>query len=51
MNQRIAKHNFVRVLRSFTVNIDKIKTIDDSSLVIGDKLIPISRGSRADLMA
>jgi DNA-binding LytR/AlgR family response regulator len=50
IEKRIAKKNFTRVHRSFMVNTDKIKTIDDSSLVINDKLIPISRGSRAGLM-
>jgi|AntRauTorckE5430_2_1112549.scaffolds.fasta_scaffold01643_5 DNA-binding LytR/AlgR family response regulator len=50
IDQRIAKRNFTRVHRSFMVNTDKIKMIDDSSLVIKDKLIPISRGSRSGLM-
>ena len=50
IDRRIAKKNFTRVHRSFMVNTDKIKMIDDSSLVINDKLIPISRGSRAGLM-
>jgi DNA-binding LytR/AlgR family response regulator len=50
IEKRIAKKNFTRVHRSFMVNTDKIKTIDDSSLIINDKLIPISRGSRAGLM-
>jgi DNA-binding LytR/AlgR family response regulator len=50
IEKRIAKKNFTRVHRSFMVNTDKIKMIDDSSLVINDKLIPISRGSRAGLM-
>ena len=50
IDKRIERKNFVRVHRSFMVNTDKIKTIDDSSLIIGDKLIPISRGSRAGLM-
>lgn len=50
IDNRIAKKNFVRVHRSFMVNTDKIKTIDDSSLIIADKLIPISRGSRSGLM-
>lgn len=50
IDKRIERKNFVRVHRSFMVNTDKIKTIDDSSLIIGEKLIPISRGSRAGLM-
>jgi DNA-binding LytR/AlgR family response regulator len=50
IDKRIAKKNFVRVHRSFMVNTEKIKSIDDSSLIIEDKLIPISRGSRSDLL-
>jgi hypothetical protein len=50
IEKRIAKKNFARVHRSFMVNTDKIKMIDDSSLVINEKLIPISRGSRAGLL-
>jgi DNA-binding LytR/AlgR family response regulator len=50
IEKRIAKKNFARVHRSFMVNTDKIKMIDDLSLVIMEKLIPISRGSRAGLM-
>ena len=50
IDKRIERKNYVRVHRSFMVNTNKIKTIDDSSLIIGDKLIPISRGSRAGLM-
>ncbi len=50
IEQRINQNDFVRVHRSFMVNIPHIRDIDDSSLVIGDKLIPISRGSRPELM-
>ncbi len=50
IEQRIQKNDFVRVHRSFIVNIPHIRDIDDSSLVIGDKLIPISRGNRPELM-
>lgn len=51
IDQRIAKRNFIRVHRSFMVNTHKIKSIDDSALIIEDKLIPISRGNRADLLS
>ncbi|PCJ65333.1 MAG: DNA-binding response regulator [Bacteroidetes bacterium] len=50
IEKRLHKKNFVRVHRSFMINTNHIKNIDDSSLIIGDKLIPISRGSRAELM-
>lgn len=48
---KMSQKNFARVHRSFMVNIDHIKYIDDSSLVIKDKLIPISRGNRSDFLA
>lgn len=50
IEKRIQTTQFVRVHRSFMVNTRHIKSIDDSSLVIGDKLIPISRGNRAQLL-
>ncbi|MDB9882891.1 LytTR family DNA-binding domain-containing protein [Bacteroidia bacterium] len=50
IDKRIQLKNFVRVHRSFMVNIDHIKNIDDSSLVIQDKLIPVSRGNRTELI-
>ena len=50
IEKRIQNIRFVRVHRSYMVNTRHIKSIDDSSLVIGDKLIPISRGNRAQLM-
>lgn len=50
IEKRIKLKNFVRVHRSFMVNTDHIKNIDDSSLIIGDKLIPISRGNRPELI-
>lgn len=50
IEKRISLNNFVRVHRSYMVNTKHIKNIDDTSLVIGDKLIPISRGSRPELL-
>lgn len=37
---------FIRVHRSFIVNVQHIKSLDDSSLIIQDKWIPVSRGYR-----
>lgn len=50
IEERIKHPDFVRVHRSFIVNISKIRDIDDSSLVINGKLIPISRGNRPELL-
>lgn len=41
---------FVRVHRSFIVNINKIVDIEESTLVIGKKVIPISRLNKMDLL-
>lgn len=40
----------MRVHRSYIVNVNWIRDIDDSSLVINGKLIPISRNNRQTLM-
>ena len=41
---------FLKVHRSFIVNLDKIKDIEDSSIQIEDKIIPVSRQNKPDLM-
>jgi len=41
---------FLKVHRSFIVNLSKIKDIEEASLVIGKKLIPISRANKSILM-
>lgn len=41
---------FLKVHRSYVVNLDKIKDIEDSSILIEDKVIPVSRQHKPDLM-
>ncbi len=41
---------FMRVHRSFIINLEKIVDIEENTLVIGDKVIPISRANRPELM-
>jgi DNA-binding LytR/AlgR family response regulator len=41
---------FLRVHRSFIVHLGKILDIEESNLVIGGKVIPISRTNKAELM-
>lgn len=41
---------FLRVHRSYIVHLDKIVDIEDNTLVISDKVIPISRANKAELM-
>lgn len=41
---------FLRVHRSYIVHLDKIVDIEDNTLVISDKIIPISRANKPELM-
>jgi len=43
--------SFVRVHRSFIVNLDKVKDIEDTTLVINRKVIPIGASYRDDLLS
>lgn len=47
---RLPNDLFIRVHRSFIVNISKIVDIEDNTIVIGKKVIPVSKGNRENLM-
>ncbi len=48
--QRLEDFNFQKVHRSFIVNLDKIVDIEESNLLIEDKVIPVSRANKEALM-
>ena len=48
--ERLKNTRFLKVHRSYIVNLRKIKDIDETSLVIDRKVIPISRANRPILM-
>lgn len=48
--QQLKGSQFVKVHRSYIVNLTKIADIENNSLVIDGKVIPISRSHRNDLM-
>ena len=48
---KIQHPNFIKVHRSYIVNLNKIVDIEENTLVIDRKVIPISRAHRAGLMA
>jgi DNA-binding LytR/AlgR family response regulator len=50
MDQKLSNPLFVKVHRSFIVNISKIVDIEENNLVIESKVIPISRAHKQDLM-
>ena len=48
---RLNHPRLMKVHRSYIVNLDYIVDIDDNSLVISEKMIPISRAHRAMLLS
>jgi DNA-binding LytR/AlgR family response regulator len=51
IEERLPTAKFVRVHRSFIVNLEKINNIDSSNLIIDKKIIPISETHKAQLLA
>ena len=49
--ERLQHSRFLKVHRSFIINLDKIIDIEDNSLVIGNKVIPISRAHKPILFS
>lgn len=50
IHQKLPSNIFLRIHRSFVVNILKISSIEDNTAVINGKLIPIGRSHRSKLM-
>lgn len=48
--KKLASLNFYRIHRSYIINMDKIDTIEDNSVVIGDKSLPISRSAKKEFL-
>ena len=51
IGEKLSSTDFVKVHRSFIINLNKISNIADTSLKIEDKVIPISRANRPKLMS
>lgn len=50
IDDKIESNKFLKVHRSFIVNLTKIVDIEENNLVIKDKVIPVSRAHRPVLM-
>ncbi|HEY9118055.1 MAG TPA: response regulator transcription factor, partial [Roseivirga sp.] len=50
VEERLGNHNFVKVHRSYVINIAKIIDIEESNLLIDNKVIPISRANKEALI-
>ena len=51
IDAKLSNPLFLKVHRSYIVNLSKIKDIEESTLVIGKKVIPISRANKSTLMS
>lgn len=51
IDEKLTDPRFLKVHRSYIVNLQKIKDIEETTLVIDKTVIPISRAHRAALMA
>jgi DNA-binding LytR/AlgR family response regulator len=51
IDEKLQDPRFLKVHRSFIVNLDKIKDIEENSLVIEKSVIPVSRAHKASLLA
>lgn len=50
VEEKLESYDFLKVHRSYIVNLRKIQDIEENSLVIGKKVIPISRANKRGLM-
>ena len=50
MNEKLSQDNFIRVHRSYIVNTSKIKSVDNSTIAIGEKQIPIGASYKSGFM-
>ncbi|MGB0429982.1 MAG: LytR/AlgR family response regulator transcription factor [Bacteroidia bacterium] len=50
IESKLPDKDFIKVHRSFIVNMKKIKDIDESLIVIGSALIPVSRAKQPELI-
>jgi DNA-binding LytR/AlgR family response regulator len=48
--ERLLAHNFLKVHRSYLVNLSKIIDIEDANLIIENRVIPISKARREPLI-
>lgn len=51
VEQKLNPKKFVKIHRSFIINLDHVVDIEDSTLVINNKVLPVSRANRENLLS
>ena len=50
IESKLPSADFMRVHRSYIVRLDKINTIEENTIVLNEKLIPVSRSNKDGLV-
>jgi DNA-binding LytR/AlgR family response regulator len=50
IEERLVPFGFLRIHRSYIINLSKIETIEDDNVSIGQQAIPLSRNNKQELM-
>lgn len=50
IEQRLPEEKFIRVHRSYMVHLDKINRFEDNMITLGEKVIPVSRSCKENLL-
>jgi DNA-binding LytR/AlgR family response regulator len=50
IEEKLPKSSFIKIHRSYIINVNKIIDIQDSTVLIGKELIPVSKNNRSILM-
>jgi len=50
LESKLDPTRFVKIHRSYIINLDKVIDIEENSLLIADQILPISRGQKANLI-
>ena len=50
VEEKVEDSSFIKVHRSYIVNLKKIKDIQDNTLLIEGKVIPISKSLKSDVL-
>jgi DNA-binding LytR/AlgR family response regulator len=50
IEERLNQFGFLRIHRSYIINLSKIETIEDDTVTIGQQSIPLSRNNKQELL-